>query len=89
MTEGNMEAVLRESAAELIREHRGMYRVINAVSRRVRQLQLGEKALAYPPDGTRDVVKIAFQEFVEEKVEIVQKAPVRKAARVIATAAGE
>lgn len=62
-----------ESPGTLLREHRGLYVMVNAVSKRVRQLQRGERALAYPPDGSREAVKIAIQEFLEDKLKVVPK----------------
>lgn len=59
----------------MLREQRGNYLMINAVSRRVRQLQLGERAQATLPDGSRDSVRIAMQEFIDEKLEIVPRTP--------------
>lgn len=63
-----------ENAGELIKEHRLYYLLVNAVSKRVRQLQLGDRALALPSDGTRDVVAIALQEFAEDKLDIIPRA---------------
>lgn len=62
-----------ETPAQLIQEHRGYYLIVNAISKRVRQLQLGERAQALPPDGSREAVRIATQEFLEDKLEITQK----------------
>lgn len=59
--------------SEMIRRGVGSYLIINAVSRRARELQLGERALALPSDGSRDAVKIAQQELLEDKVEILPK----------------
>jgi DNA-directed RNA polymerase subunit K/omega len=65
------ESVFEEDPAKLLKERRGTYLMVNAVAKRVRELQLGEKSLALSPDGTRDPVKIATQEFVEGKLDIV------------------
>jgi len=67
-------AFFEENPGKLIREHRMHYLLVNAVSRRVRQLQLGEKALALPPDAVnRDSSYIARQEFLEDKLEIIPR----------------
>ena len=62
-----------ENVGDLIREGRGAYMIVNAVARRVRDLQLGEKRLAVAPDGSNDLAKIAAQEFLEDKIETVYK----------------
>lgn len=49
------------------------YLMVNAVSRRVRQLQLGERALAVPLDGNRDLTHVAKSEFLEGKLIVVPK----------------
>lgn len=64
----------QDDPASLIKEHRGYYLLVNAISKRVRELQLGERALALPADGSHDPVKIATQEILEGKVDIVPKA---------------
>ncbi|MCX7718354.1 MAG: DNA-directed RNA polymerase subunit omega [Candidatus Sumerlaeaceae bacterium] len=64
---------LKEDPATLIREHRGMYMMINAISRRVRDLQAGERALSHLPDGSWDPVKVATQEFLEGKLDIIPR----------------
>ena len=64
---------LTEDPATLIREHRGMYMMINAISRRVRDLQSGERALSHLPEGNKDLVKVAIQEFLEGKLDIIPR----------------
>jgi DNA-directed RNA polymerase subunit K/omega len=73
-----------EGLGKMLREERGVYLMVNAVSRRVRQLQLGERALSLPADGSRDIVKMAFQEFVDDKLEIVPRTPGQSLAQVAA-----
>lgn len=70
------ESIFEAEPADLINSRRGSYLVVNAIAKRVRGLQLGERALAVSPDGTRDPVKIAQQEFLEGKLEIVRNEPV-------------
>jgi DNA-directed RNA polymerase subunit K/omega len=65
-----------ENPGDMIREHRLQYLMVNAVARRVRQLQLGERAQALPPDGNRDPLHIARQEFLEDKLDVMPKLPV-------------
>lgn len=62
-----------DNPGDMIREHRMQYLMVNAVARRVRQLQLGERAQALPPDGIRDPLHIARQEFLEDKLDIIPK----------------
>lgn len=59
--------------ADLIREHRENYLMVNAISKRVRQLQTGDRALALPSDGSRDPVYIAQAEFLNEKLTITPR----------------
>lgn len=65
--------ILSENPRDLLSEHRGHYLMVNAISRRVRQLQQGERFLALPPDGSREYVRIAAQEFFEEKLKVVAR----------------
>lgn len=69
----NKLGLLGEQPSDLVREHRGYYLIVNAVAKRVRALQTGDKALALPPDGVRDPIRIALQELAEEKLEITSK----------------
>ena len=69
------ESIFETNPADLIKERRGPYLMVNAIAKRVRGLQLGEKALALSPDGTRDAVKIATQEFLDDKLEIIRRQP--------------
>lgn len=62
-----------ENPGELIREHRRYYLMVNAIARRVRQLQTGDRALSLPADNNRDPLHIAIQEFLDDKLEIVPK----------------
>lgn len=62
-----------EEPSDLIREHRCYYLMVNAISRRVRQLQLGERALALPPSGTRDPFYVAQEEFLQDKLDITPR----------------
>lgn len=72
MSEG-LPAFFDETPSDLIREHRLQYLMVNAVARRVRQLQLGERAQALPADGSRDPLHIARQEFLEDKLDVIPK----------------
>jgi DNA-directed RNA polymerase subunit K/omega len=65
--------ILDENLGELIRERRGNYLVVNAVSKRVRQLQTGDRYLALPADGSRDPVRIALQELLDDKLEVLPR----------------
>ncbi len=62
-----------EKPSSFMEEHRMHYLMINAVARRVRQLQTGERALALPSDGNREAVNIAIHEFKEDELEIVPR----------------
>jgi DNA-directed RNA polymerase subunit K/omega len=62
-----------EEPGDLIREHRQYYLMVNAIARRVRQLQLGERALALPASGTRDPLYIASEEFLQGKLDITPR----------------
>lgn len=62
-----------ENPGDFLREHRSYYLMVNAIARRVRQLQTGERALALPPDGNREAVNIAIHEFLEDKLEIIPR----------------
>jgi len=65
-----------EKPSDFIKEHRQVYLMINATAKRVRQLQLGERALALPAN-TRDPLYIAQEEFLQDKLVITERlAPV-------------
>lgn len=76
MNEAAAPSFFEENPANFIREHRMQYLMVNAVARRVRQLQLGERAQALPADGNRDPLYIAIEEFLEDKLDVSAKAPV-------------
>ena len=59
--------------SDLIKEHRENYLMVNAISKRVRQLQLGERALALPADGSRDPVYVAQAEFLNDKLSVTPR----------------
>lgn len=63
----------QEKPSDMITEHRQYYLMVNAISRRVRQLQLGERALALPASGSRDPLYIAQEEFMQDKLAITQR----------------
>lgn len=62
-----------ERPADLLQEHRQVYLMINAIAKRVRQLQLGDRALALPANGSRDPLYIAQEEFLQDKLEITER----------------
>lgn len=62
-----------EKTSDLVREHRQVYLIINAISKRVRQLQLGERALALPASGSRDPLYIAQEELLQDKLNITER----------------
>ncbi len=68
-------SVFEESPKTLIEEHRGVYLIVNSVSRRVKELQRGAKKLAFPPDGSMELERIALQELLEEKLTVVERVP--------------
>ncbi len=70
MTEREYESFFDENPGDFLREGRMHYLTINAVSRRVRQLQLGERALANVPEGHRDPTRVAIQEFLDDQLEV-------------------
>lgn len=59
--------------SDLIKDHREYYLMVNAISKRVRQLQLGDRALALPADGSRDPLYIAQEEFLQDKLVITPR----------------
>ena len=72
-----------------LRERRGTYFMINAISKRVRQLQLGEKAQVPVPQAqefNRDTVKLATNEFLADTLKIEQKPHLDRFARHLPTA---
>lgn len=62
-----------EKPSDLIKEHRQVYLLINAIAKRVRQLQLGERALALPANGNREALYIAQEEFMQDKLNITER----------------
>ncbi len=62
-----------EKPSDLIRDHRQVYFTINAIAKRVRQLQLGERPQALPADGNRDPVYIAREEFLQDKLVVTER----------------
>lgn len=73
MSEYTHESFFDENPGEFIRDRRMHYLMVNAISRRVRQLQLGERALSTPPDGSRDTTRVAIQEFLDDHLEITPR----------------
>lgn len=73
MEDTTVEPVFGEDPTVLLDEHRGQYLLINAIARRVRQLQIGDRPRAYPADLPADHTKIATQEFLEGKLDIYKK----------------
>ena len=73
MTDAAENDIPLADVGDLIREARGAYLVVNAIARRVRELQLGEKRLAVPPDGNTELTRVASQEFLEDKLEVRRK----------------
>src|SRR5687768_9111512 len=73
MSEAAIPNFFNEEPAVYLREHRMQYLMVNAVARRVRQLQLGERAQALPADGNRDLLHVAKAEFLEGKLIVVPK----------------
>ena len=65
-----------EKPSDLIREHRQFYLMVNAIARRVRQLQTGDRALALPANGNREAFYIAQEEFMQDKLQITPRAAV-------------
>jgi len=62
-----------EEPGDLIREHRHYYLMVNAIARRVRQLQLGDRALALPANGNREALYISQEEFLQGKLDITPR----------------
>lgn len=73
MDQGEHKTIFEERMPDLIAEHRGIYLVVNAVARRVRELQIGDRSYAMPSDKPKDLIKIAMQEFIDEKVRVVRR----------------
>ena len=69
----NKLAFFEENPADFIKEHRQYYLMVNAISKRVRQLQLGDRALALPANGSRDPVYIAQEEFLQNKLAVTER----------------
>lgn len=62
-----------EKPSDLIKEHRQVYLLINAIAKRVRQLQLGDRALALPANGNREALYISQEEFLQDKLKITER----------------
>ena len=73
MTEYGQESFFKEEPSKFLRERRMHYLMVNAIAKRVRQLQLGERPLVTLPDGNRDLIRVAMQEFLDGHLEIVPK----------------
>ena len=71
-------AFFDENPADFLRGHRMQYLMINAIARRVRQLQLGERAQALPANGNREPVYIAIEEFLQDKLDVSPKAAIEE-----------
>ena len=74
MDQGEQKTIFEERMPDLISEHRGIYLLVNAVARRVRELQMGDRSYAIPTDKPKDLIKIAMQEFMDEKIRVVRRA---------------
>ncbi len=61
------------SPSDMIKDHRQYYLMVNAISKRVRQLQLGDRALALPASGSRDPLYIATEEFLQDKLTVTPR----------------
>lgn len=72
-TEVKIPGFFNNKPSDLITEHREYYLMVNAISKRVRQLQLGDRALALPADGSRDPLYIAQEEFLRDKLVITPR----------------
>lgn len=73
MTEYGQESFFKEEPGNFLRERRMHYLMVNSIAKRVRQLQLGERPLVTLPDGTRDPIRVATQEFLDGQLEIVPR----------------
>lgn len=64
-----------ENTGQLIRDRRYNYLTVNAIAKRVRQLQLihNDRPGAMPTDPTKDFIAIATQEYLDNKLLIVPK----------------
>lgn len=65
-----------ENPSDMIRDHKIYYLLVNAIARRSRQLQSGERALAVPADGKKDTIYVAIEEFLQDKLEIIPKSSI-------------
>lgn len=65
-----------DNPGDMIRDHRRYYLLVNAIARRTRQLQLGERPLALPAEGKKEGIYIAIEEFLQDKLEIVPKSSI-------------
>jgi len=73
----NYPAFFKSKAIDMLSDHHDYYLLVNAISLRVRQLQLGDRPMAHPADGSHDLVAIAKAELSEGKIEIVPRALAR------------
>ena len=71
--EDKIPGFFEEDPASMIRDHRQYYLMVNAISKRVRQLQTGDRALALPDDGSRDPLYVARAEFLNDKLTITPR----------------
>ncbi len=62
-----------DNPREMLENHRRYYLMVNAIARRVRQLQLGDSPMAVGIGPTRDLIYTAQQEFLEDKLRIIPR----------------
>ncbi|PKO16020.1 hypothetical protein CVU37_11745 [candidate division BRC1 bacterium HGW-BRC1-1] len=66
--------ILEVPVRDLMAENRGIYLVVNALARRVRALQSpSERIYSYPPNGAKDSISVATQEFIEDQLQVVTR----------------
>ncbi len=73
MTQTQYESFFTELPSTFIRERRMHYLIVNAIAKRVRQLQLGERPLAVSSDGNREAIRVATLEFLEDSWKSLQR----------------
>lgn len=76
MNQGEHKTIFEERMPDLIAEHRGIYLLVNAVSRRVRALQQGDRAYVPVAENTKDLIKVAMREFADEKILVVRRSEI-------------
>ena len=59
---------MEHDVSTYVKNHSNKYLVVNSLSRRVRDLQSGYKALVNP--AGRDLMDIATDEFLQEKISV-------------------